>query len=296
MVNRASSENRLRKYEATIGGIPTPVVEAGPADEGDAIVFVHGNPGSTAEWERLVQQSGAFARAVVFDMPGFGRAGKPGDFEYSMRGYAEHLDAVFAHLGIERAHLVMHDFGGGFGLRWALEHPDRVASVSLVNTGILPGYRWHMFGRLWRLRVVGEVLQATTTRAFFRFSLGHGVPRGLPDTFLEESWRNYDRATRRVVLQLYRATPPSAIHELARNAIEHFAECDIPAMVIWGEHDPYLSWRFAETQREAFPSAQVRVLEDSGHWPHVDNPETTAGLLLPFLNQQCVRGRSTSAA
>ncbi|MDP8953075.1 MAG: alpha/beta fold hydrolase [Actinomycetota bacterium] len=76
------------------------------------MVFSHGNPGSSRDWERLSSRAGEFGRAVAPDMPGFGRADKPEDFDYTVEGYARHLDGVMVELGIRRAHLVVHDFGG----------------------------------------------------------------------------------------------------------------------------------------------------------------------------------------
>jgi pimeloyl-ACP methyl ester carboxylesterase len=291
-----SKRSTVRDVEVVVDGVRAPAIEAGPREEREAVVFIHGNPGSSGEWRRLVQQSGSFARAVAFDLPGFGQADKPRDFDYSVAGYARFIDGALAQLGIERAHLVLHDFGGAFGFAWAVEHPDRLASIGLLNIGILPGYRWHYFAKIWRTPLLGEIFQVTTTRAVFRTSIKHGNPRGLPDAFLDEVWRNYDRRTRQVVLDLYRSVPASAIHELAAQMIEAFHDRDVPAMVLWGQHDPYLSWRYAERQREAFPSAQVHLLPDSGHWPHVDNPDTVAGLLLPFLQRQAVRTRSARVA
>src|SRR5438045_1436924 len=86
--------------------------------------------GSTWDGERLVGRVGACARAVALDMPGFGQADKPKTgFEYTVAGYAAHLGAALDELGITRAHLVLHDFGGPWGLAWAVDHPDTFASV-----------------------------------------------------------------------------------------------------------------------------------------------------------------------
>ncbi|MDQ3731361.1 MAG: alpha/beta fold hydrolase, partial [Pseudomonadota bacterium] len=90
-----------------------------------------------------MSQVGGFARALAPDMPGFGQADKPKDFEYTVAGYARHLGAWLAQLGVMRAHLVLHDFGGPWGLAWASTDPGKAASVVLINTGILAGYRWH---------------------------------------------------------------------------------------------------------------------------------------------------------
>ena len=71
---------------------------------------------------------GAYARAVAWDAPGFGRADKPADFDYTVEGYASFISLALESLGVERAHLVLHDFGGPWGLRWAMDHPERFAS------------------------------------------------------------------------------------------------------------------------------------------------------------------------
>jgi pimeloyl-ACP methyl ester carboxylesterase len=86
---------------------------------------------------------GQFGRAVALDMPGFGQADKPDSFEYTVSGYARHLGGCLAELGISRVHLVMHDFGGPWGLAWAVEHPDAFASATIVNSGVWPDYGWH---------------------------------------------------------------------------------------------------------------------------------------------------------
>jgi pimeloyl-ACP methyl ester carboxylesterase len=94
---------------------------------------------------------------------------------------------------------------------------------------------------------------------------------------------HYDRRTRRAVLKLYRATddPGAAGEEFAAL----IAPRDIPALVVWGEHDAYLPSSFAPQQRDAFPSAEVHVLPSSGHWPFADAPETVERLLVEFLGR-----------
>jgi pimeloyl-ACP methyl ester carboxylesterase len=70
---------------------------------------------------------------------------------------------------------------------------------------------------------------------------------------------------------------------------------DRPALVIWGRHDPYLPVALAERQREAFPSARVEILDSSGHWPFMDDPERTERLVLEFLSTVVGAARRTTA-
>jgi pimeloyl-ACP methyl ester carboxylesterase len=122
----------------TVDGIRAPMLQAGPPDADEAVVFVHGNPGSSQDWVRLVERVGRLARAVAWDHPGFGRADKPAGFAYSVEGYAAHLGRCLDVLGVTRAHLVLHDFGGPWGLAWAAAHPAAFASATLINIGVLP--------------------------------------------------------------------------------------------------------------------------------------------------------------
>ncbi|MBC8731334.1 alpha/beta fold hydrolase [Paraburkholderia sp. UCT2] len=274
----------MKETSVRVDGIRSPLLEAGPRGADEAVVFVHGNPGSTADWPRLVASVGEFGRAVAMDMPGFGAADKPEHFDYSVPGYARHLGRLLAECDVRHAHLVMHDFGGPWGLAWAATNPHAVASVTLIDTGVLLDYRWHYLARIWQTRWLGELFMATTTRAGMRLLLRHGNPRGLPVEYVDQAFNSFDAGTRRAVLRLYRNTreTKSAMQDLA-NALRPL---DLPAQVVWGAHDPYISVDFAERQREVFPRAEVLILPDSGHWPFVDNPEAVAGTVVPFLRSQ----------
>jgi pimeloyl-ACP methyl ester carboxylesterase len=279
---------RTRFDHVSVAGVQVRYAHAGPADLSTAVVFVHGNPGSADDWTELVDAVGEHGRAVALDMPDFGETLAPPGFAHTIEGYAGFLAQALSALGIARVHLVLHDFGGPFGLAWAGGAVDALASVTLIDTGFLPGYRWHVLARIWRTPVVGEVFQAITTRRAFRASISRGEPRGLPRAFVDRMYDHYGRRTRRAVLKLYRATDdPAAGAEL----MPVLAALDLPALVIWGEHDRYLPASYAARQRAAFPSADVHVLTASGHWPHADAPQTVKRCLAEFLAPQLASTR-----
>ena len=60
--------------------------------------------------------------------------------------------------------LVVHDFGGLFGLAWAVRHPERVRRLAILNTMFFPDYRWHFWARVWRTPLLGELSLAVSTR------------------------------------------------------------------------------------------------------------------------------------
>lgn len=277
-----------KTFEIAPAGIRTPVLQAGPPDAREAVVFVHGNPGSGEEWRFLLEPAGEHARAVAFDMPGFGRGERRLDFGYTLADYVWHLDRCLEATRIDRVHLVAHDFGGPWALTWAAERPERLASVALVNTGLLLHYhRWHALARVWRMPVAGELFQAITTKAALRAVLRVANPRPMPEAWIDRLWAENDLNSRRAVLRLYRSVDhPDA--DAARIAPILRERASVEALVVWGARDPFISVDLAERQREVWPDADVHVLDDSGHWPHVDAPEAVAALVSPFLRRVTV--------
>jgi pimeloyl-ACP methyl ester carboxylesterase len=269
----------LRVHDVPVAGVRSPVREGGPPGD-EAVVFVHGNPGSSEDWIPLGEQVAGFARVIAPDMPGFGHAEKPDHFEYTVEGYAKHLAGLLDHLGVTRVHLVLHDFGGPWGLVWAAMNPGRYASTTLINCGVLPGYEWHRFARIWRTPVLGELSMLLASRKGFHKALNGERRRPLPATFIDRMYDDYDVGTRRAVLRLYRATEPGRNAARLQGALRPL---DRPTLVVWGAQDPFIDVSFAERQKETFPSAEVHVLADSGHWPFADDPEGVASIVVPFL-------------
>ncbi len=277
----------LRLNDVAVAGVHSPVLLGGAPEGDEAVVFLHGNPGFCEDWEDLSERVGAFARTIAPDMPGFGNADKPAGFDYTVDGYVRHLDGLLQKLGVKRLHFVLHDFGGLWGLTWAAAHPDSIASLTLIDVGIAPDYKWHYLARIWRTPVFGEIFMATTTRAGLKMALKHGNPRGLPDGFVDRMYDHYDMATRRAVLRLYRAT--NDVGERSERCGEILRPRHIPTLVLWGRADPYFPVGYAERQRAYFPEAEVVVFHDSGHWPFADNPEGVAAAITPFLKAQVLR-------
>lgn len=267
----------------TARGIRTRVLHGGDPHSPEAVVFVHGNPGSSQDWTRLMHALMPCARVIAPDMPGFGQADKPADFPYSVEAGAAFLGELLQQLGVVQAHLVLHDFGGPWGLQWAIDHPEAFASVILINTGLLKNYRWHLMARIWRTPVLGELAQWSLTRSGFRMALSVGCPQGLPLDFVNRMYDELDRGTRRAILKLYRATDDLAGRSEVASA--RLRTTPRPALVIWGTADPYLPPHHATAQRDTFPDAEVVLLPRSGHFPFADDPEAVEAAAVPFLRR-----------
>jgi pimeloyl-ACP methyl ester carboxylesterase len=275
--------SEVSRGQVAVAGVRSPLIQAGRQEDTEAAVFLHGNPGSRLDWELLIGEVGQNGRALAFDMPGFGQADKPRRFDYSIEGYAEFIAGALQQLGVERAHLVVHDFGGAFGFCWAAQHPEALASAVMFNTGTWTHGSWHQAARLWRRPLVGELVMALTNRRTWHQRMSAG-PDPLPAEFIDRMYDDFDRGTRRAVLKLYRATPLP--YPAAQGWVDALAALDRPALIIWGASDPFLSTRRVEDLREPFPSAEAKVLEGSGHFPYADDPDAAAAALIPFICRQ----------
>jgi len=273
----------FQRVELVVDGIRSPVLTGGAGAHADeAVVFVHGNPGAGRDWSALMGAVAPFARVIAPDMPGFGGAEKPAQHSYSVLSYATHLAGLLDQLGAQRVHVVAHDFGGPWALTWASAHLDQVASVTLINTGVLLDYRWHRLARLWRLPVVGELVMRGATPSMVRHLLGHDNP-GLGREHVAEIGAHFRPGeTKRAVLRLYRSTSTASIEALSARMRSR----NIPALVLWGDRDAYIPLAQAERQRRSFPRATVVVLPGIGHWAWLEAPERVADHVVPFVRSQ----------
>jgi pimeloyl-ACP methyl ester carboxylesterase len=230
-------------------------------------LYLHGVPTNSDDWLPFLARSGGLAP----DLPGFGRSGKPGNFDYTIEGYADFIERFLDHLGVEQVSLVVHDWGS-VGLAFAQRHPERIARLVVINAvTFLPGYRWHRMARLWRTPIVGELIMGTTNRRTLGLLSREGnvTPGPMPEAWLSSVLDHFDQGTQRAILRLYRSSPS----ERLAVAGAKLATLTMPALVLWGQRDPYLAAHFGQEYARALPNAELVELPDAGHWPWLDSPE-----------------------
>jgi pimeloyl-ACP methyl ester carboxylesterase len=248
--------------------------------QGPPILFLHGNPDSSEVWSGIIPGMRAHFRCIAPDLPGFGRSLAPRDFDYSLDGMAAWVDGLVRALHIkEPLHLVVHDIGGPFGLAWAVRHPDKVRSVVITNTVFTSDYRWHLFGRLWRTPLIGELVQALTSRGGFTRELRR-ASRKLTRAQIHRTYDLITPAVKRMMLRWYRATDPrnfAGWNDALRAILGRK-----PSLVLWADHDPYIPVRVADT----FGAGAVEHVPDSGHWLPAEAPDHVTQRLLRFYGSE----------
>jgi pimeloyl-ACP methyl ester carboxylesterase len=234
---------------------------------GDApILWLHGVPNTGEMWRDFLARCGG----VAVDAPGFGQTGKRADLDYTIAFYGRFVDRFLHHLGWDRCRLVGHDWGAGWALAFAQQSPERVERLALIDSvPFLPGYRWHRLARLWRAPGVGELVMGTTNRRTARWARKYV---GLPESMDEEVFAHFDQGTQRAILKLYRSASANALAAAGRR----LGDVSAPALVVWGDRDPYLPPRFGDGFAAALGDATVEHYADAGHWPWLERPDLVA--------------------
>jgi pimeloyl-ACP methyl ester carboxylesterase len=239
--------------------------------EGAPVVFVHGNPTHSEDWQPFLERIPG--PALAFDLPGWGRSARPSptEFDYSMNGLARFVKRFLQRMAVDQHSLVVHDWGA-VALIAAQDYPRRIRRLAIVNAvPLLPGYRWHRTARIWRTPGLGEL----SNRLWTRWALDVGLresrgDRGRHDpAFVDMIWEHLDLGTLTAVLRLYRSADPDRLAA----AGERLGSITAPSLVVWGCRDRYLPSKFGRAYAAPLPNAELYELTNAGHWPWIEEPE-----------------------
>ncbi len=251
--------------------------EEGPED-GPVALMLHGYPESSFMWRDVMPAvAGAGWRAVAPDLPGFGDspADPPGTWERQV----EAVERLREDLGLGSVALVVHDWGGLIGLRWACDHPDAVRALAISSTGFFPDGKWHGMAQALRTEGQGEELVDSMTRDGFAAMMGQ-VSGGIGEEAVDEYWKAFaEPAGRRGQLDLYR----SGDFEKLRAYDGRLAALGVPVRIIWGEDDPFAPVAGAHRLQAGIPGSELVVIEGAGHFVVEDSPERYGAELSAFL-------------
>ena len=226
----------------TAGGTTSFVREQG---RGAPVVLLHGVPSSSFLYRKVIPPLAEQGlRGLAFDFPGLGLADRPVDFDYSWSGLARWTGEAIDALGIERCHLVVHDIGGPIGFEWAIHNPDRVLSLTVLNTLLeVAGFRRPWTMRPFAVRGLGQIWLRTLSRFAFSESFylqGVADRRAVPR---HEIYAHYELLKRtdggRAFLRIMRGF--ELTEEKQRFLWEGLTKRPpYPARIVWGERDPAL--------------------------------------------------------
>ena len=238
---------------------------------GPPTIWVHGNPNDSGQWMPFLDATDG--AAIALDLPGFGRSARPapGSFDCSMGAYGRLLAKAFTELAPDGYRLVVHDWGV-LGLLAAQARPEAVERLVVIDAvPFSAAYRWHWVARCWRRRGLGEAFSRSRSRWITGRLLRLARPgrRPMPPEFIESVLEHWDAGMSRAILALYRSADPDVLAA----AGERLGEIRCPALVLWGDSDPYISPADGRLYERALPAARFVEIERAGHWPWIDRPD-----------------------
>ena len=278
----------LSEGYAEVGDVQLHYVEAG---EGPLIMLLHGFPEFWYGWRLQIQPLVAAGfRVVAPDMRGYNLSSRPdGVAAYDIDQLAADVRGLIQERGAETAMLVGHDWGGSIAWAVAMNHPEVVDRLAILNAahprklsqGLHhPGQlrkSWYFF--FFDLPELPEAVVHANRWHFFRHFLSDARPAYSPeemDRYIE-AWSQDGAAT--AMIDYYRAAvrPPKGTKTELR-------PISAPTLVIWGEKDRYLGPDLAGPHADDVPNLdRVERLPDASHWVHHDEAERVTQLLIDFF-------------
>jgi haloalkane dehalogenase len=249
---------------------------------GQPVVLFHGEPTWAYLYRKMIRPlAGADRRVVVPDYVGFGRSDKPTDRDwYSYDRHVEYVGGLLATLDLSDTTVVVHDWGGPIGLRWAVENQDRVARIVILNTGLFAGHvneafmAWRNFAERNPDLPVGFIIQSATVNE---------LPSEITDAY-EAPWPTPESKAGVAKFPLIVPTTESdpGVAEMAR-VRERLAEWEKPALVCFSDSDPIFPPKAGQRFVDLIPGAQaLHVIEGGSHFLQEDKGEEIGALVADF--------------
>lgn len=266
---------------------------------GPPIVLVHGNPTWGFYFRSLLTALPAAGHRVICpDHIGMGRSAKPPAkaYPYTLSRRIADLTRLMDVLDpAEPVDLVLHDWGGAIGMGWAVEHPDRVGRIVLLNTGAFPlppGKRLPPSLRAARAPVLGDIA-VLRGNAFAAGATVLAVRRRMSRAVRRGYLAPYDSPAHRVsVLQFVRDIPLTPTHPayavLARIEQRLPLLADRPILICWGMRDFVFDEQILHRWEAIYPAAEVHRFPDAAHYVLEDATEQIVPLVVDFLARTSV--------
>ena len=280
---RSFAEVRREVPQSQFVRLGDQLVHVEQAGQGEPVVLLHGFGASTYSWRKVIPALSASHRVVAIDLNGFGYTERPKDrAAYTREGQAALILGIMDALGIDRAHVAGHSYGGGLSLLLATIHPERFRTLVLVDSSA-PTYPDDRRSRAASLRPLANfyVREVALRPAMVR--------RSLEASFFDESQITPElvKAYRdRLRIEgaedaFYGLTVPRRVPG-PRVALDQIR---VPTLAVWGAEDQLISLASGRRSVARIPGSEFVVIENCGHMPMEEKPEELLKALLPFLER-----------
>jgi haloalkane dehalogenase len=256
-------------------------------DEGDGapVVFIHGEPTWSFLWRKVLPPvRDAGFRCLAPDLAGFGRSDKPTDVDfYSYDVHVEHTATLFEDLDLRGATIVVHDWGGPIGLRLAVEHPDRIERLVIMDTGLFSGRQrmsdaWLAFHDF--VERTDDLPVGFLVRGACKTDPGDEVIHAYEAPYPDAASKAGARAFPLMLPQ----TPDAPGAAAGQRVTEALREDRRATLMLWADSDPILPFSVGERFAESIGRDAPRKIEDASHFLQEDQGPLIGGLIADWLS------------
>lgn len=248
---------------------------------GPALVLLHGTPWSSALWRPIAEALASRFTVHLWDMPGYGQSSMDAAHTVDLGIQGELFAALLDAWGLDRPHVVAHDFGGAVALRARLLHGVHYRSLCLVDVVALSPWGSDFFTLVQQHADVFAQLPPAVHRGAVEAYIRGASHRGLRDDDLEMLVDPWTGALGRPAF--YRQIAQA--DERYTDEIEHlYPTIDEPTHIIWGADDTWIPVDRAHRLQSLIPGSSLSVIEGAGHLIQLDAPAPVSVALAHWLD------------
>ena len=256
-------------------GLRLHYLDEGPPDA-PPVLMLHGNPTWSFYYRNLVRSLSKNHRCIVPDHIGCGLSDKPGDekYDYRLASRIEDVDSLIRHLDLsEPINLVVHDWGGMIGFAWAVQNPERIAKLVILNTAAFPlpeEKRMPPALSLVRDLKIGEYL-VLRFNAFSGIAAKVAFKKPVSKEIRQAYTLPYDSPANRIATARFVQDIPLSENDPGFDILLKTAEHlhlleNKPCLIAWGEKDFVFDKTFLKRWLEYYPDAEIHRYPDCGHY------------------------------
>lgn len=261
--------------------------ESGAGEGRQTILLIHGMAGSSRTWRAMIPRLEKRYHVIAPDLPGHGESSLNFD-DYSLGAMASALRDLLVAKDVSRCTVIGQSLGGGVAMQFVYQYPEYCERIALIGSGGL-GKEVNLVLRM--LAVPGAELMLAGAAAPVFVNAGDAMRRflagkGVRAEAMAESWAAYESlgkpGHRKTFFKTLRAVVDGRGQAVSAHNRLHLAG-QLPFQMIWGDKDPIIPVAHAYETHEALPTSRLEIVEGTGHYPHVENPEAVERILVEFM-------------
>lgn len=246
--------------------------------EGEVLLLIHGTASSLHTWDQWQQRLSKQFRVIRMDLPGFGLTGPDKSDRYEIADDIAFLNTFLQALNIDQAHWVGNSLGGRIAWQYAIEYPEQIKTLTLMNALGYPQASWPPAIQLAMLPGMETIMPFVSSRFIFSQSL-------------YDIYFNHELITEKTIDRYYElslitgnsAAFPKRVKAKLDDQSAAIKQVRVPTLILWGKEDQYFPAANAKKFAADIPGAQVKLYEHVGHLPMEEIPNQSVADLVHFI-------------